>query len=237
MFEENFKKLTRSDQNQFSEAVSDLLYQCYVTRTTFDRKLQIVKLNPTYAYIDRHFALIEEYLQFLSIILSKSDEDGVIFIASSIDKNHLKIDSVTTLIVYALRSYYEEQISSSPEKLNVLMTSGQCNTKLQELGLSTATKRLSSAVIANSLRTLDSFNIVTRCKGRYSDTSYSFYILPTIKYVINKDKMNFIYSFITGETEQENDGSLFDNSISGDNQIAKQINENEYEFVNKEEQE
>ena len=224
MFEENYSKLTRSDKSLFAEAVSDLLYECYITRTYYDRSLKISKLNPTYAYIDRHYALIEEYLSFLSIVLSKSDEDGVIFIASSIEKNHLKIDSVTTLIVYALRSYYEEQLSLKPETLEILMTSGQCNKLFHELGLSTATKRLSTTTIADSLRVLESFNIVTRYRGRFSDSSYSFYILPTIKYVISSEKMNALYQFINGETSTLDDGGLF-NDYQNDSDQQVEIKE------------
>ena len=210
MFEETYSRLTRGDKAQFAEAVSDLLYECYITRNYYDRTLKISKLNPTYSYIDRHYALIEEYLSFLSIVLTKSEEDGVIFISSDIEKNHLKIDSVTTLIVYALRSYYEEQLSQKPETLEVLMTSGQCNKLFHELGLSTATKRLSSSTIADSLRILESFNIVTRYRGRFSESSYSFYILPTIKYVISSEKMNALYQFINGESETLDDqGDLF----------------------------
>lgn len=197
MFLEDFEKLTRSEKALFSEAVNDLLYQCFIVRRIYDRKMKMFKTNPDYLYIDRHFELIEDYLSYINISLSKSDEDGIIFISSGIEKNHLRLDVVTTLIVYALRSYYEDQISRFPEEITPRMTYGILNTFLQETGLSNLTKRLSSSTIASSLRVLDSYNIITKIEGSYGDPAYSFCILPTIRYIISSEKMNTLYNFLT----------------------------------------
>ncbi len=209
MFQEEYDKLTRGEKNQFSEAINELLYKEFILRKAYDRKSQMFKADPTYLFIERHFSLIEEYLAFIDVTLTKDDDDGVIFIVSDIEMNHLRLDIVTTLLVYALRSFYESAISKDPQERNVLMSSSSLMSLLQESGLSNISKRLSLATIASSLRTLDSFNIITRYSNTYGDPSYKFYILPTIRYVISTEKMNDLYSFLTQKPEESNSSMLF----------------------------
>lgn len=203
MFEEEYEKLTRSDKTLFGEVVNDLLYECYITRRFYDKKSRMFKTNPDYLFLERNLSLVEDYLKFMDVVVSKSDEDGVIFVTSASDKNHLRTDTVTTLITYALRSYYEEALGKSPEERDVMMTSGALNSLVTELNLSSVSKRLSSYQIAQSLRTLDSFNIINRANGTYGDPSYSFFILPTIRYIISNEKLNALYKDLSGENNEE----------------------------------
>ncbi|HIU70166.1 MAG TPA: DUF4194 domain-containing protein [Candidatus Enterosoma merdigallinarum] len=215
MFTEDYEKLTRSERTLFSEALNDLLYQCFIVRKSYDRKSRMFKADPDYLFIERHYSMFEDYLSYMDMDITKSDEDGIIFVTSAAEKNHLRIDTVTTLIVYALRSYYEDAISKAPEETEVLMTYGALNSLLQETGLSNLTKRLSSSTIASSLRTLDSYNVVSRANGTYGDPSYSFFILPTIKFVISAEKMNALYGFLTKPEHEEGIlANAFDSSVA-----------------------
>ncbi|MCI1735401.1 MAG: DUF4194 domain-containing protein [Bacilli bacterium] len=206
-FEEEYQKLSSNERNQFATVVSDLLYDVYIVRKVYDRKSQMFVINPDYLYLERNFSLVETYLGFLDITLSKSDDDGVIFILSGGDFNHLRLDTVTTLVVYALRSFYEGQVAKAPEQNDVLMTSGALNSYLSEMGLSNITKRLSATSVSSSLRTLDSFNVVSKASGTYGDPSYSFFILPPIRYVISNDKMNALYNFLAGQNGADKDSN------------------------------
>ena len=229
MFEEKFNQLPRNDRNQFAEAISDLLYECYIPAQKFDRKLKLKKVNPTYYFIDKYFSLVEEYLSFLSIVVTRSQEDGVIFITSSIDKNHLKTDSITTLIVYVLRSYYEGQLKERPEA-DVVMSFKDCVDELYKRELSTSQKRIPTSSIVSSLRTLDSFNIINRCKGTFSDNNFSFFILPTIKYIISIEKINYLNAYFNNETVMEENNNLFTELENESTPNIKQIGENDYEI-------
>ncbi len=220
MFTEEYDQLTRGDKNLFSEAVNRLLYECYIVRRNYDRKAKMFKSDATYIFIERHYSMIEEYLSYIDIDISKSDDEGIIFITSAIEKNHLRMDSVTTVLVYALRSYYEGQIEKTPEESAVLMSYAALNVMLQETGLSNLTKKISSTSIAASLRQLDSYNVVTRVTNTYGDPSYTFYILPTIRYVISSEKMNALYSFITKPNE-EVDTPLFTSFASSKEEATK----------------
>lgn len=211
MFEEEYNQLTRGDKNQFAKTLSNLLYECYVVRRVYNMKNKMFIANPDYLFIERHESLFEEYLNFASITLSKAEDEGIYFIISDAEYNHMRLDSVTTLVVYALRNYYEDQIAKAPQTVDVLMDSRQLSLHMNDLGLSNLTKKLSATTIASCMRTLDSYNIVNRCDKTYSDIYYSFYILPTIRFVISNEKMNALYHEVSGEKE-ENDDIFGENS-------------------------
>ena len=215
MFQEEYEKLSHSDRTLFSETVNDLLYQCYIVRKSYDRKSKMFRMDPGYYFIERYFSLFEEYLSYMDMQLSKNDQDGVIFVTSGAERNHLRFDPTTTLVVYVLRSYYEGAIEKAPQETEVLMTSGAINSLVNELGLSTLSKRLSPTTIASALRVLDGFNIVTRANNSYGDPSYSFYIMPTIRYVISIEKLNALYTMLNAPEEQPSSSTLFDQNQGG----------------------
>ncbi len=217
MFQEDYEKMSRSDREIFSETINDLLYQCYIVRRSYDRKTKMFRMDPGYLFIERYYSMFEDYLSYMDMQLSKSDEDGVIFVTSGADRNHYRFDPTTTLVVYALRSYYEGAIEKTPQETEVLMSNVTLNSLVSQMGLSNLSKRLSPTTIASSLRMLDSFNIVTKANNSYGDPSYSFFVLPTIRYVISSEKLNSLYSMLTAPKEEENNTpSLFDLSKKGD---------------------
>ena len=209
MFQEEYEKLTHGDKAMFSETVNDLLYQCFIVRKSYDRKTKMFRMDPGYFFIERYYSLFEEYLSYMDMQLSKNDEDGVIFVTSGAERNHLRFDPTTTLVVYGLRSYYEGAIEKAPQETEVLMTSGAMNSLVSEMGLSNLSKRLSPSTIASALRVLDGFNIVSKANNTYGDPSYSFFIMPTIRYVISSEKLNALYALLT-RPEEESSSSLFD---------------------------
>lgn len=219
MFQEDYEKMSRSDRELFSETINDLLYQCYIVRRSYDRKTKMFRMDPGYLFIERYYSMFEDYLSYMDMQLSKSDEDGVIFVTSGADRNHYRFDPTTTLVVYALRSYYEGAIEKTPQETEVLMSNVTLNSLVAQMGLSNLSKRLSPTTIASSLRMLDSFNIVTKANNSYGDPSYSFFVLPTIRYVISSEKLNSLYSMLTAPKEEEsNTPSLFDMSKKGESE-------------------
>lgn len=219
MFQEEFEKMSRSDRELFAETVNDLLYQCYIVRKSYDRKTKMFRTDPGYLFIEHYYSVIEDYLSYMDMQVSKNDDDGVVFVTSGAERNHYRFDPTTTLVVYALRSYYEGAIEKAPQETEVLMTNVTMNSLVTQMGLSNLSKRLSPTTIASALRLLDSFNIVTRANNNYGDPSYSFFILPTIRYVISSEKLNALYSMLTAPKEETSSApSLFDLSKEGGNE-------------------
>ena len=210
MFQEEIEKMSRGDRSLFAETINNLLYQCYIVRKSYDRKSRMFRADPNYMFIERYYSVFEDYLSYMDMTLSKNDDDGVIFVTSTAERNHVRFDPTTTLIVYALRSYYEGQVEKTPEETEVLMTSGQILTLVTEMGLSNLSKRLSASSIGAVLRVLDGFNVVSRANNSYGDPSYSFFIMPTIRYVISSEKINALYTELTRPEEEEDSSSLFD---------------------------
>lgn len=197
MFQEDYEKLTRGEQRQFEDAVNDLLYTCFIVRKSFDRATNVSKISPTYLFIERHYNLINDYVGFIGLDLVKDDQNGVIYLNSEEGRNRIRIDSVTTLLVYALRSYYEEKVSDNPSLTETYMDSTTLKMILRDKGLMKVNKRLSTNALASGLKTLASYNIIARAQHSFYDSSYSFYILPSIRYVISNSKMNALYDEVT----------------------------------------
>lgn len=197
MFQEDYEKLTRGEQRQFEDAVNDLLYTCFIVRKSFDRATNVSKISPTYLFIERHYNLINDFVGFIGLDLVKDDQNGVIYLNSEEGRNRIRIDSVTTLLVYALRSYYEEKVSDNPSLTETYMDSTTLKMILRDKGLMKVNKRLSTNALASGLKTLASYNIIVRAQHSFYDSSYSFYILPSIRYVISNSKMNALYDEVT----------------------------------------
>lgn len=197
MFQEDYEKLTRGEQRQFEDAVNDLLYTCFMVRKSFDRATNVSKISPTYLFIERHYNLINDFVGFIGLDLVKDDQNGVIYLNSEEGRNRIRIDSVTTLLVYALRSYYEEKVSDNPSLTETYMDSTTLKMILRDKGLMKVNKRLSTNALASGLKTLASYNIIARAQHSFYDSSYSFYILPSIRYVISNSKMNALYDEVT----------------------------------------
>lgn len=209
MFEENFEKMTRSEQNQFQESLAYLLFHCYIVRRSFDKASQMNKVSPYYLFIERHFDVFSDYLSFAGIELNKDDENGVIFMASEDESsNKIRIDGVTTLLIFALRSYYEEKVKDNSNLVDVILDSTGLKILLKDLSLSTASRRISALTIQASLRTLSSYNIISLARGTFNDSSYSFYILPTIRYVISNARLNAIHDTISKMKQDSNLNNL-----------------------------
>lgn len=201
MFQEDYEKLTRGEQRQFEDAVNDLLYTCFIVRKSFDRATNVSKISPTYLFIERHYNLINDFVGFIGLDLVKDDQNGVIYLNSEEGRNRIRIDSVTTLLVYALRSYYEEKVSDNPSLTETYMDSTTLKMILRDKGLMKVNKRLSTNALASGLKTLASYNIIARAQHSFYDSSYSFYILPSIRYVISNSKMNALYDEVTKNAE------------------------------------
>lgn len=220
MFIEEFEKLTKADQNIFRKTISSLLFTCFIVRRVYSKVTHMNVINSNYLFIERHFDLFIDYLSYMGMDISKDDENGVIFVSSDDETNKIQLDGVTTLIIYALRSYYEDKLSANPAANEIYMDSTAIKSLLKELGLTSVTKRISSLTIAQSLRKLAFYNIVVIADRSFSESFYAFYILPSIRYVISNAKLNSLYNSIEDikaekeSVNQDSSNTMFDVSKS-----------------------
>mgnify|MGYP001067402337 FL=1 len=207
MFEEKFNGLSSSAKRQFAQYMNELLFTTFIVRKKYDRATGISKTTQAYLFIETYFDIFENYLAFAGLNLNKDDDYGIIFINSPDGENRLRLDGVTTLLVYALRFYYEDALKLSSSQTDVLIDSASLKLLIKDLGLNRVNKRISSLTIANALRFLSSHNIIARAKNSFSDSSYSFYILPSIRYVIDPNQMNSLLDEINSIDGSNNSGN------------------------------
>ncbi len=190
MFNEDFVKLPPSEQNEFASIVNTLLLKGFVVRDIFDPKEKLMRTNPVYRYIERHFDLIQDYLKFSGWNIERDAILGVIALSNYYTENRIRLDRETSLILFALRLIYENEKneSNSTNQAIYITTPGLIKTMVDD-GIVMPGKRLYGRGIAKSLRFLNNHNIISKVSGSYDEGNVSFYILPSIVYALDNDKI------------------------------------------------
>lgn len=216
MFNEDFVKMPPSEQNQFASVVNVLLLKGFVVRDIFDSKEKIMRINDTYRYIERHFDLIQDYLKFSGWNLEKDAILGVFALTNFYTENRIRLDRETSLILFALRLIYENEKneSNSANQAIYITTPGLIKTMMDD-GIVMPGKRLYGRGIAKSLRFLSNHNIIAKVSGSYDEGNVSFYILPSIVYALDNDKIVAMSNALDELNKtKENKGGLLDETIN-----------------------
>ena len=196
MFEEQYLKLTNSEKDDFARVVNELMLKSFILRENYDRHSKMMKGNKDYSFIERNIDMIREYLSFSGWTLEKDSRLGVVMINNEYQDNHIRLDFLTSLIVYALRYAYENAKEQEQMTSEVYFTVSDLLQIMLDKSLIKPDKRPSSVNLASSFRFLENHNIIQRISGEYRERTMSFYILPSILYVIDLDKINAIFDQI-----------------------------------------
>ncbi len=190
MFEEEFIKLSHSDQNEFARVVNALMLKSFVVRESYDSREKIMKINPEYRFLERHFELVENYLKYSGWIIEKDVASGVIAINNEYEQNRLRIDRETSLIMFTLRLIYETQkAESNSAGESLYMTTPELLKTMLEYGITMQGKRLTGRLLGRSLRFMAAHNIIAKVSGSYDEGNVSFYILPSITFAVDNQKI------------------------------------------------
>lgn len=190
MFEEEFIKLSHSDQNEFAKVVNTLMLKSFVVRESFDSREKMMKINPEYRFLERHFELVENYLKYSGWILEKDVASGVIAISNEYEQNRLRIDRETSLIMFTLRLIYETQkAESNSSGESLYMTTPELLKTMLEYGITMQGKRLTGRLLGRSLRFMAAHNIIAKVSGSYDEGNVAFYILPSITFAVDNQKI------------------------------------------------
>ncbi|MDD6302622.1 MAG: DUF4194 domain-containing protein [Bacillales bacterium] len=195
MFEEAYLQLTNGEKEDFARVVNNLLLKSFVLRENYDRHTKMMKSNRDYSFIERNIDMIREYLEFSGWIIEKDSRLGVIMITNEYHDNHIRIDFTTSLMIYGLRYAYELAKEKEEITSEVFFTASDLLQLLIDKGLikQDKSKRPSAVAMASSYRFLENHNIISRVSGEFKDRNLTFYILPSILYVIDMEKINAIF--------------------------------------------
>lgn len=196
MFEEKYLQLSNQEKDDFARVVNNLMLKSFVLRENYDRHSKMMKSNRDYSFIERNIDMIREYLEFSGWTIEKDSRLGVVMINNEYQDNHIRIDFLTSIIVYGLRYAYEISREKEEMTTEVYFSAAELLQILIEKGLIKQDKKPSAVAMASSYRFLENHNIISRVSGEFRDRSLTFYILPSILYVIDIDRINVIFDQI-----------------------------------------
>ncbi|MFA6377312.1 MAG: DUF4194 domain-containing protein [Acholeplasmataceae bacterium] len=190
MFEEEFVKIPTGDQREFSRVINVLLLKSFIVRDIFDAKEKIMRINSDYRFIERYFPLFENYLKYSGWHIEKDDLSGVVSLTNEYQENQTRLDRETSLLLFALRMIYEdEKKDGSQTNTAIYITTPGLLKALLDHGIQIPGKKLTGRQIARSLRFFASHNIISKVSGTYDEGDVSFYILPSIAYALDNEKI------------------------------------------------
>ena len=193
MFDERYDALTSKEKEVFAHCVNNLMLKSFILRDNYDRQSKIMKPNPDYSFIEKNIDLVRDYLEYSGWIVEKDSSLGVIMIQNEYHENRIRLDLMTSLMIYALRYAYEIQREQNSLTQEVYFSSPSLIQLMIEKSLLQENKRPSATSLASCYRFLENHNIITRVSGDYRDRDLQFYILPSILYVIDNDRINAIF--------------------------------------------
>lgn len=193
MFDEEFNKLSNKEQEDFARVVNNLMLKSFILRENYDRQAKMLKTNKDYSFIERNIELIRDYLTFSGWVIEKDSRLGVVYISNTYQDNRIRIDFMTSLIIYGLRYAYEIQKEQNQMTEQVYFSAASLMQILIEKSLIKMDKRPSATALASSYRFLENHNIIARIRGDFRDRDLEFYILPSILFVIDIGAINAIF--------------------------------------------
>lgn len=190
MFEERYNELSLGEKNQFGSVVNTILLKGFIVRDIFDPKEKIIKISPTYRFIEKNYELINSYLSFANWRIEKDTILGVVALLNENNENHFRLDRETSLLIFTLRLIYEtERDQSSSTSEAIYLTTQSLVRTMLEHGILLPNKKLTGRNLAKSLRFLVQHNILNKVSGNYDEGNVAFYILPSIVYALDNEKV------------------------------------------------
>ena len=214
MWLDTYNTLTNGERERFAKLLNYLLNKTYVTREIFESKDRLGKINADYRFIEKYYDMFEGYLKVMNYKLSTDEVLGVIYLENDYGYNKLRLDKLTTLVLFTLRTVYDEEKERNATSSVVYTTTASIMYKLLELKI--VTKRPTMKDIVDSIRLLVNQNILTKIEGSIDDSSCQLAILPTILLAVSNEKIDAIYSMVFQDEKelpinlnQEVDDSVF----------------------------
>ena len=201
MFEQESEKLNMADQEAFRRMVNWLLAHTYLLQGDYAFEDNMRRTNPDYLFVERNFELFQSYLEYAGFRLERDTNYGVISLASSYEFNRIKLDKLTTLMLYVLRLIYEEEREKLSLSRDIFTTTGDLVHKMISLGV--IKRKPANLSLRDSLRTLNRFRIVEKVDGPWENADTRLLILPAILFVVTNERISNMYQLIDEEGEHE----------------------------------
>ena len=157
--------------------------------------------------------IFESYLKFSGWHIEKDNILGVISLSNDYTENRIKFDRETSLILFSLRLIYDTRREESETDFDVYMTTPNLIIEMTERNITIPNKKLTGRGVARCLRILANHNIISKISGTYDNGDVTFYILPSIVYALDNDKI-VAMSNALNELNKELEGDTQDDFIN-----------------------
>jgi hypothetical protein len=155
LFLEAFPKLDDRGRRVFTETLQELQSHSYVMRGG------ALRINPLYAFIEKHEDLVNAYLTIGGWRLHLDKEQGVARIYHPESHGRVRFNKGETTLILMLRLIYHEKKRSASEEINPVITIGLLRERLNALLPQVSVKPfLSRKILGSWLRNLESYRII-----------------------------------------------------------------------------
>lgn len=199
MWHEQYEKLTNSEKEEFRRLVNLILSRTFIIRDIYSSKESLMKINPDYRFVERHFDCFLDYLSFGGWAISKDSNYGVISLLSTYEYNRVRFDKNATLMLYTLRLIFEEEREKVVLRNEALTTTSQLVQKMIVLGL--VKKKPSDKDLTDGLRILSQYNILQKLDGPWEEPETKLLILPSILFIVTNEKISRIYEVFEADED------------------------------------
>ena len=200
MFDTAFDKLTMTDQEKFRRIVNMLLAQTFLLQADTTSEDPLRRSNPDYLFAERNFEMLTDYFSYAGFTLEKDSNYGVIALHSTYDFNRKKLDKFTTQTLFTLRLIYDEEREKLSLSKEIFTTTGDITHKMMTLGV--LSKKPANLQLHEALRTLASFNLISKNGGAWEEAETTIRILPSILFVISNEQIGSIANMLEEENTE-----------------------------------
>lgn len=209
MWLEEYNELNNGERERFARLVNYLLNKTYLTREIYEGKQVIGKINADYRFIERYITLFEGYLSVINYKLTIDEDLGIVSLSNDYGYNKMRLDKLTTLILFTLRTVYDEEREKNASNGIVYLSIASLVYRLLELKI--VSKKPTLKDITDSVRLLVNQNILTKIEGSLDDSSCQIAILPTILLAVSNEKIDAIYSMVFQNEKEQEDAPKYAN--------------------------
>ena len=121
----------------------------------------------------------------------------------------MRLDKLTTLLLFTLRTIYDEEREKNASKGIVYITTASLVYKLLELKI--VSKKPTMKDITDCIRLLVNQNILTKIEGSLDESTCQLAILPTILLAVSNEKIDAIYSMVFQNEKELEDAPKYAN--------------------------
>lgn len=188
MLGEDYNRLSDYEKGEFRRLANYILSRSYIVQEKYDSSKDMMLFDNDYRLMERLYPAMKKYFEVIGWTLEKDSEYHFFSIQSQFDNNRMRMNSLSTFFLYALRLIYEEEREKPNNYLNVRTETTAVTEKMLSLGV--IQKNPSQREREEVQKLLSHFNIIQKIERKWEADGNKLIIFPTILSVISIQGIN-----------------------------------------------